>query len=621
MKLLTFKAKNIFSLGDIELNLKDRGLILVTGHSLDEGSSNGSGKSSIANKGILWTLFGYTAGGLKADDVLNRHGDTKTGWGKIDFIGQGGCLYTVHRARPAKLDLYKDGGQVSSRKASETQALIDQALGIDFKTFIQTYMFGQGRLNSYASLPPAEQKAILEQILPTEQLGTWVDYAKTCLTDLRNAENLLDSKAAMLELEALTHMKNLDQVREKSTHWDQLREHKLSEALSDIGVHRDLLKDRNSRLETLKEKLAKQPDFAQEYKQLDSTLETLNSEVNDLLARMHLVNERKHQWTRTHEACLQKHLKIDDGTCPTCNREITDESTVVHIKAENLLNSEKALEASTNVAQCTSMYVQLSDLRASKIADAQRIFAAKMTLDAVQKEDNFLRVQISELTGLHNEEDKYMKRAEAIASESNPFHDLIKSYSNSMDSILEKTIPLGKQLVSVCEEIKHVEHWFKVYGHDIRIKLFETVCNFLDEQTNIYLKQLKNPQLRVQFSTVKRLASGEVKEDFNVRVYSEKGGEGFDTLSGGEQQIVSFAIGKALGDLSKSQTKGNSDFQILDEPFSMLDPRNCEALVEFLGKEKGTIMLISNDENLMNLVPERLHVEKYKGITRVAYGG
>jgi DNA repair exonuclease SbcCD ATPase subunit len=266
------------------------------------------------------------------------------------------------------------------------------------------------------------------------------------------------------------------------------------------------------------------------------------------------------------------------------------------------------------------MYTQITDARQAKVSESQRVFESKMLLDAIQKEDNFLRVQISELTALQNEEDKYMKRAESIASERNPFDDLIKSYDITLANVLEKHIPFTKQFAALKEETEHVEYWIKVFGH-IRIKLFETVCNFLDEQTNTYLKQLKNPQLRVQFSTIKRLASGEVKEDFNVRVYSEKGGEGFDTLSGGEQQIVSFAIGKALGDLSKSQTKGSSEFQILDEPFSMLDPRNCEALVDFLGKEKGTIMLISNDENLMNLVPERLHVEKYKGVTSIANGG
>lgn len=621
MKLLTFKAKNIFSLGDIELNLKDRGLILVTGHSLDEGSSNGSGKSSIANKGILWTLYGYTAGGLKADDVLNRHGDTKTGWGKIDFEGTDESLYSVYRARPAKLDFYKDGVQVSSRKASETQVLIDQALGMDFKTFIQTYMFGQGRLNSYASLPPAEQKAILEQILPVEQLSLWVDYAKQVAQDLRKAETALQHKIDLIQIEGNTIKDNWQKVQEKVVQWNQSREYKLSEALNDISVHKAVLDDRDDRLEALKECIAKQPDIAQEYQKLDLQLESLNGEANELLSRMHLIQERKSQWQVAQATAASKCKLITDNACPTCNRLFTDEAMVAKINAENVIHSGEALEAATHVLQCATMHIQVSEARQAKIEECQRVFQSKMAIDTVLKEEAFLRIQIAELTALTNNEEMYTKRAESIASERNPFSDLVASLDNDITVAVAKKLPMVAQKQKVIEELSHVEYWLKVYGHDIRIKLFESVCNYLDEQTNEYLKQLKNPQLKVQFSTIKRLASGEVKEDFNVRVFSEKGGEGFETLSGGEQQIVSFAIGKALGDLSKSQTKGSSAFQILDEPFSMLDPRNCEALIEFLSKEKGTIMLISNDENLMNLVPERLHVEKYKGVTTVAYGG
>lgn len=621
MKLLRFSAKNIFSLGEIDINLKDRGLILVTGHSLDEGSSNGSGKSSIANKGILWTLYGFTAGGLKADDVLNRHGDTKTGWGKIAFIGQDGVTYVIHRARPAKLDLYRDGVNVSNRKSGDTQKLIDQALGLDFKSFLHTYMFGQGRLSSYASLPPADQKSILEQILPVEQLSIWADYAKACLSDLRSAELLLGSKLLLLDSENNTQRDNAQKVQGQADNWNQLREVRLAAALNDISVHKDVLAIRDTMLATLSDKLAKLPDFTQEIRNIDLKLEMLNSELNEAQSKLHLLEERKQQWDGARMSATAKMTSIVDGVCPKCNRAITDEAVKAKIEAENVTQSEIALEAALNMAKCATMYYTVSAERQDNMAKSQELFRAKMDLDTVRKEDTFLRVQIAELGVLENNEELYVCKAEQIASEHNLFSDLVASFETAINEITAKRIPLIAHKIKVLTDIEHVSYWLKVFGHDIRIKLFESVCDFLDTQTNAYLTQLKNPQLKVQFSTIKMLASGEAKEDFNVRVYSEKGGEGFDTLSGGEQQIVSFAIGKALGDLSKAQTKGSSDFQILDEPFSMLDPRNCEALIEFLGKEKGTIMLISNDENLMNLVPERLHVEKYKGVTRIAYGG
>jgi DNA repair exonuclease SbcCD ATPase subunit len=169
MKLLSFTWNNIFSLGKGSLCLDDRGLTLVTGFSEDEGSSNGAGKSSLANKAILWVLYGQTAGGLRADAIVNRHGK-KSGWGEIAFHADDGTLYTVRRARPAKLTLMREDTDISAKKATETQLLIDQALGQSFQTFIQANMFGQGRTLSYASLPGAEQKKVLEQILPIQTL-------------------------------------------------------------------------------------------------------------------------------------------------------------------------------------------------------------------------------------------------------------------------------------------------------------------------------------------------------------------------------------------------------------------------------------------------------------------
>jgi len=74
MNILRMSAQNLFSTIQVELDLEDRGLLLIDGMSEDEGCSNGAGKSTVANKIILWTLFGRTAGGLKADNVVNRLG-------------------------------------------------------------------------------------------------------------------------------------------------------------------------------------------------------------------------------------------------------------------------------------------------------------------------------------------------------------------------------------------------------------------------------------------------------------------------------------------------------------------------------------------------------------------
>ena len=135
------------------------------------------------------------------------------------------------------------------------------------------------------------------------------------------------------------------------------------------------------------------------------------------------------------------------------------------------------------------------------------------------------------------------------------------------------------------------------------------------------MSRLKNEQITCKFTTIKRLSSGAAKEEFNVQVTSATGGGEFDSLSGGEQQMVSFAIGLALSDLAKSASAHSSSIIILDEPFTELDERNGEAVVEYLTSEvesgMDTVLLISNDSALKGLIANRIHVVKRKGVSNV----
>jgi energy-coupling factor transporter ATP-binding protein EcfA2 len=59
---------------------------------------------------------------------------------------------------------------------------------------------------------------------------------------------------------------------------------------------------------------------------------------------------------------------------------------------------------------------------------------------------------------------------------------------------------------------------------------------------------------------------------------------------------------------------------ILDEPFLYQSPENCERIVTFITQKMSddkTILLISNEDNLVNLVHDRIHVVKKKGVTSI----
>jgi DNA repair exonuclease SbcCD ATPase subunit len=147
------------------------------------------------------------------------------------------------------------------------------------------------------------------------------------------------------------------------------------------------------------------------------------------------------------------------------------------------------------------------------------------------------------------------------------------------------------------------------------------VCPFLEEKTNQYLRDLQNGQLKVKFSTSKVLKSGDGRDQFCVTASSDTGSTVFELFSGAEKQLTSFAVGMALSDLAGMQTEGASSFMILDEPFLYQSPENCERIITFITQhlcDKSTILIISNEDSLVNLVPNRVHVVKNKGVTTIA---
>jgi DNA repair exonuclease SbcCD ATPase subunit len=206
--------------------------------------------------------------------------------------------------------------------------------------------------------------------------------------------------------------------------------------------------------------------------------------------------------------------------------------------------------------------------------------------------------------------------------EQNPFTSILDL---SKRNVLDKKIELdgyNKSLRLVQGELNKLEVWENAFGKDIKLMMFNQACPFLTEKVNEYFQHLNNNQLRLEFSTIKTLKSKkEQRAEFNVEVISNEKQIEFNSLSGGEQQIVNFAVGMALSNLATlSQEK--SSILILDEPFVGLSPKNAENIIHFLNKKLrtenySTILLISNEETLQSLIPNVISVEKLDGVTRI----
>ena len=595
MKLLSLKAKNIFSLGDVSLDLKDRGLTLITGWSYDENNGNMAGKSSLANNAIVWCLYGKTVSGVRADDVVNTSTNSKPCYAEVVFEGVDGERYKVYRSRkPNTLslsqlnDLFDDElaewTDLTKRNEKDTQELIDKALGRDHSTFIQSDFFGQGRERSFLALPGSEQRAVIEEILPLTSLDEWHTKASagrkesdTKVNEAYTNCTMQDERVSM----AREHLKTLEsQMKTWATTNSTeivLTQHNLNKVqLASSGI--------TQQIKELKDSLP-----------LGPTVELLETYTS--LA---------HQHTLDIAACEYRMGTLSDSisersnaleSCPTCGSLLP---------IDQIKHNAETLEAEK--VERDGLIITKGDLEAKLYHTHAQIGICNETkaLEDTIKSKGF--------------EENFILKLDILKKGTNPFSTLVKLSQSSLDKEEEAEVTYRLRLIDERTDREYYSFWNNAFGKDIKNILFEQVCPYLEAKANQYLRELNNGQIKVKFSTIKEMKSGYTKDEFCVTASSDTGSNVFGLFSGAEQQLTSFAVGMALSDLSSMQTEGASQFMILDEPFLYQSPENAENIVNFITQnlgDKSTILLISNEENLAGLIPNRVHVVKRKGISSI----
>lgn len=615
MRLLCLEAVNIFSIGHIEIDLTKRGVLLVTGYSEDEGSANGAGKSSVANKAILWGLYGRTASGSRADSVINCHNPKSTASISIEFSVGDTSKYKIVRSRnPNKLRLLSiDGTDLSSRNEVETQEKINALLGKDFDTFIQTDFFGQGREASYVALKPADQKEVLESILPIEKLNDWAARAKAEMESYEVQLAKTSNKIEKIKSALLVHEENEASMLQKMNAFELTRSAKLKQLDTSLQMAHMKKAENEEEINKLKGLIVEMDydvnGFHKSYQNLRSQHDTVSKSY---ITAMDL----KNSW---HNKCVLLKSQIVDTICDKCGQELCPDAMVLAI--------ERNKQIEQDLIKATENYEKASDAKEYYKAEKDRI--EKEIEDLKKDQDRFeennknnrsIEGRINALIISANtwQPETIMAERNRVRDENNPYTASYEEYAEQEQRHKVELKRLETYLIAQGEMLSNYTFWFKAYSKDLKIHLLESVCPFLEARTKAHLEMLGNPQIHAKFSTCKVLKSGMVKEDFNVTVWSDTGGAQYDLLSGGEQVITNFAVGLALSDLAESQTKGRSNILILDEPFTNLDPRNCENVTSYLNSmDKETIMVISNEESLQGLIPNRLHVIKKNGISNL----
>ncbi|MDE2781117.1 MAG: SMC family ATPase [Chloroflexota bacterium] len=177
---------------------------------------NGHGKSALLDA-ITWCLWGQARGQVQDDLVSYGADDARV---ELEFLTRDGRFRAIRsrrrgggRRRQGATDLQlmvvsEDGNAtqvVSGNSVRETQARIEQLVGMEYETFINSAFLMQGRADEFTSKTPAERKALLASILGLEAYDRFQARARERLVESRsNADRLLGRVQQMqADLEAI----------------------------------------------------------------------------------------------------------------------------------------------------------------------------------------------------------------------------------------------------------------------------------------------------------------------------------------------------------------------------------------------------------------------------------
>jgi len=158
-------VKNYNSIGEIILTITP-GRHLVVGENLSSKSStsNGSGKSSIFEGGLIFTQYKKF---LRSHNPSRDHkGNCKTwvNFKKADISYKAERFFKDKKEKN-KFKLFMDGENKSKRKPTDTDIDFQKILNMSYEAFTSTIFILQGMPSNFGSLTPVIRKQLFEELL------------------------------------------------------------------------------------------------------------------------------------------------------------------------------------------------------------------------------------------------------------------------------------------------------------------------------------------------------------------------------------------------------------------------------------------------------------------------
>jgi len=501
--------------GHKESNLDFAGLgsaILIIG--IENGSSrksNAVGKSTIFD-GIKFVVFNARSSNSKNKTI--RNGATKCEV-EYEFAMSDGTTYKIFRHRSkttSGVSLYvkTDSGwkDISARTAAATDQMIVQIVGLNLKTFENTFYFKQGDMFNLASATAEKRKDIISSML---ELGVWKKYKELAEQEHKPIEKELDVLTAQIRDLSGDDL-NTSPATVLSTLKDSLVSlcSEIKAIEGNLIVHKSNLSSNKELLTKTKSLISDQSQIERKYndailfknESLDN-LKFITNSIKDVNFEANKLNDR----VKNHESLVSEKVKVLSALIAEAPKAVNESrydterntfaTNTVSLKEQQatLKNLSKSLPSDEICPTCSTVLDEKhrKELVAQKARQAEQV---KKDIETTQKLISVCEENISYFESKIAEVNLYNKQRATAAADIKALNDDITLCKSNLSKLQERLVSLSEKEIKAKEAVETAAN-----SYEEMKKLKVSAMDSSNDKTNIEINRL-NKVVEVYESTV-----------------------------------------------------------------------------------------------------------------------